>query len=421
MIRFSKDSDKMLLTYQPSDVFDPTSVAKRLLSEGEVTIRRTFTFDKSDLIEPSDFDEDYDGDYTFVFGVLEGDYYKVVSRILGLKHDIRLWNQVTLRQKTFIANRDISVFRKIDELIEEPIIIGGDAEEAISCDDFNHLLANFPTTTELQHYAKARVCRVLKDYFGTMSDAETQFANYLSRKKSIRNHSKIDFISEYEPHKYEYVRDEIIGMLHEIECNHAAYREDDWQRQIVRLLLLIFPKYIAVLEKVSIKDFYPKGYKDQTKREIDIMLVDANGSVDIIEVKRPEPHQLLSKNPGSRGNYTPGKALSEAVMQAEKYLFHLSKWGAAGEKDILDKKGSQLPPGLKIRITNPKALLILGRDKDFDADQKLDFEIIKRKYSNIADIMTYDDLSRRLDNILFMLKRNLVNNQLLGSEENNNG
>jgi hypothetical protein len=51
-------------------------------------------------------------------------------------------------------------------------------------------------------------------------------------------------------------------------------------------------------------------------------------------------------------------------------------------------------------------MLILGRDKDFDEKQKFDFEIIKRKYTNIVDIMTYDDLLRRLDNIIAMIQHN---------------
>ena len=77
-----------------------------------------------------------------------------------------------------------------------------------------------------------------------------------------------------------------------------------------------------------------------------------------------------------------------------------------GEKAIQKKRLAELPSGFNIRITNPKAMLILGRDKDFTDDQKFDFEIIKRKYANIIDIMTYDDLLRRLDNIISMIGKN---------------
>jgi hypothetical protein len=47
---------------------------------------------------------------------------------------------------------------------------------------------------------------------------------------------------------------------------------------------------------------------------------------------------------------------------------------------------------MTIRITNPKAMMILGRDKRPDgtaalaADQALDLEIIKRKYANMIDV-----------------------------------
>lgn len=405
MIKFIKSDDRLLLSYQPSGNFGSGNIGQRLDEEGVVTIRKVFTFERADRIEvtePGEFDDD---EHTFVLGVTDGEYYKIDRRILDLEHDLMLWKQVPLSHKTFIARTDISIFGRIDALVDESIIVGGDADGAIPLESFNELLANFPTTTELKHYANARVTRTLKDYLGTMSDAQIKLDKYLNQKKTIRAQSRTDFIKDYEPKKFEYVRDEISAMLSEAEANPDAYKEKDWQRQIVEFLLLIFPKYITVLENVHIKDFYSNPAK-ATDRYIDLLLVDANGTVDAIEVKRPRPHQLLSRKPGSRGNYTPHGELSEAVMQVEKYLFHLSKWGRAGERAIQDKRKSELPPDFEIRITNPKAMLILGRDKDFAGNQKFDFEIIKRKYANIIDIMTYDDLLRRLDNIISMIGRN---------------
>jgi hypothetical protein len=405
-IQFISEQDRLLLKYQPSDIRDPRLVGYKLEAEGQVTIRKVFSFERADLVGKVESEEDYEFEYTFLFGVGDGAYFRVKRQILGLKHDLLLVKEMKLSDKTFIATRDISIFGRIDALIDEPIILGGGADGAIPPEAFDELLANFPTTTEMNHYARARVTGVLKDYLGTMSDAQTKLDIYLNQKKTIRNRSKIDFIKDYEPKKFEYVRDEISAMLQEVEDNPKAYKEEDWQRQIAEFILLIFPKYIAVLEKVHIKDFYPKGCKGQTRREIDLMLVDANGTVDVIEIKRPEPHQLLSKKPGSRGNYTPNGELSEAVMQVEKYLFHLSKWGRTGERAIQEKRKAELPADFEIRITNPKAMLILGRDKNFTVDQLFDFEIIKRKYANIVDIMTYDDLLRRLDNIIAMIHHN---------------
>lgn len=109
-----------------------------------------------------------------------------------------------------------------------------------------------------------------------------------------------------------------------------------------------------------------------------------------------------------RRTFTPRLELAGSVMQAEKYLFHLSKWGQAGELEIFKKRKNELPPGIEMKITNPKALILLGRDNDFSGEQRFDFEIIRRKYANMIDFMTYDDLLRRLKNIIAMMKRNVV-------------
>ncbi|MBZ9910182.1 DUF4263 domain-containing protein [Mesorhizobium japonicum R7A] len=110
-----------------------------------------------------------------------------------------------------------------------------------------------------------------------------------------------------------------------------------------------------------------------------------------------------------RGNSVPTKELSGTIMQAEKYLFHLSKWGVEGERELSKRYGSALPAGLQIRVTNPKALLLLGRDRRTDGtgglteNQSFDLEVIKRKYVNMMDIVPYDDLLRRLDRIIVSL------------------
>jgi len=57
------------------------------------------------------------------------------------------------------------------------------------------------------------------------------------------------------------------------------------------------------------------------------------------------------------------------------------------------------------KIANPKALILLGRDNVFTGEQRFDFEIIRRKYANMIDIMTYDDLLSRLENIIAMMRQ----------------
>ena len=42
----------------------------------------------------------------------------------------------------------------------------------------------------------------------------------------------------------------------------------------------------------------------------------------------------------------------------------------------------------------------MGRSKGLSQEQVQDFEIIKRKYKNVIDIVTYDDLVGRLQFII---------------------
>jgi hypothetical protein len=400
VIRFSEQGNQLLLIYQSDLYNDVRWIDEKLRQQGYVTLRRTFTFSSADLVtQYAPSDEVDDGERIFLLGLLEDGYYKISKDILGLKHDLLLDGGIKIVAGTFIAQRDISVFSKIDDLIEEPIIVGGRYESAISLADFELLLKTFPTSTELTHYARTRIARVLKDYFGTMSGAESQLNQYLNRKKKLPNQSRDTIVSNFELQKFEYVYAELESMLADAD----SYAEKDWQIKILELLLFIFPKYIAVLENVHIKDFYSNP-NQVTDRYIDLMLVDANGSVDIIEVKKPFSNALLSRH-RYRDNHTPRKELAGSVMQAEKYLFHLNKWGRAGEQEIHNKRKRELPTEIELKITNPKAMILLGRDNDFNGDQRFDFEIIRRKYANMLDIMTYDDLLRRVANIIEMMTR----------------
>jgi len=227
-----------------------------------------------------------------------------------------------------------------------------------------------------------------------MTDAQTKLEHFLNRKKTAPVQSRVKALYEYEVEKYTYIRDGVKEMLE----GSAEYSEAEWQKTMADFLLLLFPKYVAVLQNVHIKDYYSNPAK-ATDRYIDLALIDANGNLDIIEIKKPFDNCLLSVRP-YRNNYTPKKELSGAVVQVEKYLFHLNKWGVEGEKKLNKKHAASLPDGMTIKITNPKAMLIIGRDKDFTDEQRFDFEIIKRKYANIMDIMTYDDLLQRLENII---------------------
>ena len=82
-------------------------------------------------------------------------------------------------------------------------------------------------------------------------------------------------------------------------------------------------------------------------------------------------------------------------MQCEKYIYFLSRNAEIIEKELNKKYESFFPNGYSLKIVNPKALLIIG--KSVLQEQKFDFEIIRRKYKSVIDIITYDDLINRFE------------------------
>ncbi|HPZ22231.1 MAG TPA: DUF4263 domain-containing protein, partial [Bacillota bacterium] len=96
----------------------------------------------------------------------------------------------------------------------------------------------------------------------------------------------------------------------------------------------------------------------------------------------------------------PLRELTGTVMQIEKYIYYLNRWGKVGEKKLTSRYREQLGDGFTIKIINPRAIIIMGRENELSADQRQDFEVIKRKYRNVIDIITYDELLERLETTL---------------------
>jgi hypothetical protein len=134
------------------------------------------------------------------------------------------------------------------------------------------------------------------------------------------------------------------------------------------------------------------------------LLVDSTGNVDVVEIKRPFDNCIVTKNT-YRDNYIPLRELSGTVMQIEKYIFYLNKWGKRGEDFLTNKYKEKLSDDFKIKITNPSGIIVMGRENGLSNIQLEDFEVIKRKYKNIIDIITYDDLLKRLEFTIDQLKK----------------
>lgn len=403
MIKVYKENEELILEYE-SYYPNANWVYKKIEDDGYVNLNnknRIFEFKEEHLANKNEIDvfnnEDEVHNITFILGTLHQGFYIIDKDILGLKYDLKIHKDININENLFI-NKGNSVMSKIDSIINEPIIIGIDKENSILIDDLLRIIKSFPTKIEMMHYERSRIERVLVDYFDSTTKSQEKLDRYLNKRKKVFQTSTTDVLKEYEYTKYKFLYKTLSEML-----KKGGYIEKDWQNKILEIILLLYPQYIKVLSNVNIKDYYSNP-KKVTNRFLDILLVKANGYVDIIEIKQPFENAVLNKS-DYRGNYIPHKELSGAIMQTEKYIFHLNKWGHKGEGVLNKQYSKDFSKDFILKIANPKGIIILGRDKDFNDKQKLDFEVIKRKYANIVDILTYDDLLNRLKNVIDSFKK----------------
>lgn len=142
----------------------------------------------------------------------------------------------------------------------------------------------------------------------------------MNKKVSTTGKNLTEIFKEGELRKYETILDKLEGMLE----TENSYNENQWQIEILQIILLLYPKYIHRFINVPIKDTY-----NNKNRFLDFMLVDSTGNVDIVEIKQPFNNCIVTKSM-YRDNYIPLRELSGTVMQIEKYIFYLNKWGKKG-------------------------------------------------------------------------------------------
>ncbi|MCK9414757.1 MAG: DUF4263 domain-containing protein [Prolixibacteraceae bacterium] len=363
-----------------------------------VVVKKTFRFQKKDLfsekIEENLIDVfNLNDSIEFIFGNLVGEYFKIDKNILRINQDLYLYQDLTIKKELFIAHNDISIITKIGKLIKGDIYIGGNYINSLPSEEMDKLIRTFPNSYEIKKYVEARLSVILNDYFDNITDAKQKYDKYMNTKVSAQGINLIDMFKESELTKYITIRSKLSQMLN----NEVEYNEKRWQIEILQILLLLFPKYIFVFKEVKIKDIY-----SNKNRYLDYLLVDSTGTVDIVEIKKPFDSCIVTKNQ-FRDNYIPMKELSGTVMQIEKYIFYLNKWGKSGEDYLTDRYKDKLPNNFRIKITNPNGIIVMGRESGLSEEQLLDFEVIKRKYKNVVDIITYDDMIGRLNMIIEQL------------------
>ena len=385
MIDFRETDNKVLLSYS-CEYSGLAWVYRELDKNKRVTISKAFSFTPNELISSRDKDNE-DAPVVFEVANRVGEYHCFPKNVLSLDHDLYIHKDVHLKRSLFVAERNISIFPKIDRMVSRSIYVGGDNENAIPEAVYRELLKEFPNTYELDRYASARISSILSSYLDTKEDCEEQYHKYLNSKFSKKGENLKFKFSGVELSKYTGLLEKLKAMLND----EASYSETQWQEELLQIILLLYPKYIYAFKEAPVRDTY-----NNTSRSIDYLLIDSSGNTDIIEIKKPFDRCIITERT-YRDNYIPLRELSGTVMQIEKYIFYLNKWGKKGEDKLTTHYKNDIADGFKIRIINPSGIIIMGRNIGMSIDQQQDFEVIKRKYKNVIDIITYDDLIQRLE------------------------
>lgn len=401
-VEFVVVGDELHLIYRPRD--DTSWVYRKFKDDEQLVIKRTFYLTRANLAEDKiddvvidavagmEFDDE--PELRFVVARAEDEYFRFDPKVLPVGVPVLFTKQAKPTWKWFSTENNTSVLAVAAELMPSRIVIGGSAEDAVPIIEYVKLVNQFPTGYELKRYVLARVGTILRQYTDAKVDAEAMLQRYVAKRISVNSNDLVEPIRAIEVTKFQFLLERLKEML---ACEDG-YSESLWQDQILAIVRLLNPKYIAAFKSVHIAD------SDTGKgRQLDILLVDASGNVDVIEIKKPFNKCVMS-DAVYRDNHIPLRELSGSIMQIEKYIFHLSRWGRDGEEILTKRFASKLPTNFRVRIVNPSGLVIMGRDHNLSKAQRRDFEIFRRQTKNIVDVITYDDLLRRLEAVLEQLK-----------------
>lgn len=392
-MKFTFDEKIIVLNYSPINGVDIETWPLSEFNKEEIVKIKNFMFSKRDILQ-------YD-DYTikFIFGRKEKEHYKILAEIVNCKNNIMISNPSILNEVNLITGKYKNIFQSIENArkTQSDLIIGG-SNCNISNEDFTNLLNKFPKSYEIIRYYENRVDILLSNYFEDTLNNSEKYNNYMNKRNEGLKIRSISEIKKTDIFKYEY----ILKILQENILKCSSISEADWKKFIAEVLLLLFPKYINYHQEVYVKLMSDDRGK---KREfLDFMLVNSNGNVDLLEVKKPDCATIISST-SDHNNYYATNSLSKACMQLEKYIYNLNRNIENSELEFKKKYGNQYEDDFNFRIMNPRGIIIAGYSLGYNKKQLNDLELIKRMYFNIVDIYTYNDLIQMLERIINQLKK----------------
>ena len=333
-------------------------------------------------------------------GSFENGIYKISGDVLSSDYSLYIRPNFKITDiRWFKSSYGSKVMKTILETIGSDVTVG-DEEGDLSLSVLQSVISQFPTKTEIKHYIETRISKIVSEDLQLVKDHEAAFQTYMDKRRKvlIREFKDID---EYDLEKFSFLEEQMVYML-----NHQdEYDETDWQIRIMDIVCIIFPQYILASREKTLTEVF--GHN----KRVDFLLVDSSGYIDVMEIKKPDV-PLLRKNPDPHNNIVPTIRFSNCVMQVETYLHSLTISNNDKLSKITEKLRQESGTDIRLSVLNPRGLIIMGYFEDELSDhQTLALEILRRQYSHIADIITYNDLLTRIHNIIVGIKTKLKKHQ----------
>lgn len=402
---FDYSGEYIVLNYYPrdgtkwiSDIFNETDPTNTYHRDDDgvpcvYLLNKQFTLRQKNVVN---IDED---SISFNVAKLIDGYYVFDSSILADGYSLKIERYSKIPLDYFLDIKRNHVFKILSEIVGPNIVIG-DKEGEISPAMLVSAYHKYPTQIELKRYVKKRVADVLIGEMDLSRDYEKSFQRYVEKRVGKTKVAISPDISILECEKYRYILNKLEGML-EAE---GEYSETQWQVEIMKIILLLYPKYVCAFRETVLEKSFGHG------KRVDFMLVDSYGYVDVVEIKKPS-YLVINVRP-MRNNYVPSSIVSSTVIQVENYLFVLSRWGECGEEKITEKYRSKIPEYIKsIKISNPRGMIIIGNSTGLNDEQVHALELIKRQYARVVDFMTYDDMIELLRRLVEKFEKNQMNDE----------
>lgn len=347
-----------------------------------------------------EFFEDEMGEHViFKIGDYENGLYVIKPPVLSDQYTLSIREGSRIDQSYFKDYCMPDAMHTVFEVLKRDIIIGNE-EGDLSPELLKSAMSKYPNRTEYAHYKRLRAAEILSAELELPKDYRSAYVRYVEKHRNGKIIDDFPDMHTFDLQKYTFLYEEMKEMLN----NAENYEETDWQERIMKIVKLLYPQYAFVTREAKLTEMYGKG------KRVDFVAVNSSGYIDIIEIKDPKISLLATYNKDlikDRNNYVPSRYLGNVVAQVENYIYGLNMDSSSAVdkiKERFSRSGGPLPDTLKLKVLNPRGFVIMGRSDTKDDEILNSIELLRRQYSHIVDIITYDDLIERLQNVIESLK-----------------